>query len=223
MPQISKNNVEIYHEDIRKYYTITVMYNKDEHFYAIVPGEFHDIVHHLSKEEMDEMGISKKHKRRFEAEYQPIVSTETEHDCLQGMTKAIKKLTGKAIEQRDVIIVFYNADFTSRYNSHEHNAEHPQIGMQYGLTYAVETSVGDKKVYSLYSKLDWFGEEKTTRYEIDLYNKASTIIPDTEENRKMLEQLYSNFKELNKRLTEFTSTPETMLELISNGVKMLNS
>jgi hypothetical protein len=224
MPKISTNQIQLYHKDIKKNYDIVINYNQKVHFYTIIPDEFKEVVHHLDDELKDGYFITKLLKRKYdESTYSYVINASSESDCLERTKVCLRALTDKIIEKRNVIIVFYEPNDNMRYNNHLHNDEHPQIGLKFGLTYAVETSVGDKKVYSLYSKYEAFGKMNTDRKELNLWNKASTIIPDTPENRVMLEQLYSNLDKLNKKLTEFTSTPDKMLEFISSNIKMLTS
>lgn len=219
--------MRVFHEDIQKNFDIVVMYNKDHHFYAKIPVEFKDILDHLSDAETQKFEIFRKWKSksaRFYAnskDYDFIITSETEEECLEIMKKCLMSLIGKSIKKRDVIIVFFNPDYTCQYNEHKYNKDHPQIGLQFGITYAVESTVGDKKVYAVYTKYNAFNEERINRQEINLWNKAATIIPDTEENRFMLEQLYQNLQKLTKKLTEFTKTPEDMIKFITSNVKML--
>lgn len=227
MPKISNNHMSIYHKDIKKNYTIVVMYNQEYTFYAVIPPEFKEIVHHLSDTERKDLFIHKKYASKrgshiVDAAYDAIISATTEGDCLSRMRKCIESLMDKAIQQCKVIILFYNPKDTMNYNEHKYNDQHPQIGLQMGLTYAVETSVGDKKVYSLYREYEAFGEKHVDRKELNLWNKAATIIPDTPENREALEYLYNALKLLNEKLTSFTATPEKLLEFIQSNVKLLN-
>lgn len=225
MPKISNNSLRVYHKDISKNYDIVVMYNQKQHFYTNIPVEFKEVVHHLSTSERDTLFITENRVGGINSkEYVQVIEAESEVACLRRMEEALKVIVNKSIEQRNVIIVFYNPKDNTQYNEHIHNNEHPQIGLQFGLTYAVETSVGDKKVYSIYSQRELLsGETHTDRKELSLWNKASTIIPDTEENRKTLEQLYTGLVTLNEKLKDFTSTPEKMLEFIATNVKMLNA
>lgn len=227
MPKISNNPMSIYHKDIKKDYTIVVMYNQDYAFYAVIPPEFNDIVHHLSEPECKELFIQKKYttKRGYRdanAKYDPVIAAPSEGECLSRMKKCLESFVDKSVQQRKVIILFYNPKDTTNYNEHKYNEHHPQIGMQMGLTYATETSVGDKKVYSLYREYEAFGRTNADRKELNLWNKAATIIPDTPENRETLEYLYNALKLLNDKLASFTSTPEKLLEFIQSKVKLLN-
>ncbi len=60
------------------------------------------------------------------------------------------------------------------------------------------------------------------RKEINIWNSATTIIPDTPENRATLENLYNAFQGLNEKLKSFMQTPETLIEFIQSNVKLLN-
>lgn len=226
MPKISNNSISIYHKEIRKDFSVVVMYNKDHFFYAKIPSEFDDIVNHLSDDQLKELFIVRNYKSRSDRfsqqNYTSVISADTEDECLARIKKCISALIDKAIKQRDVIIVFYNGEDRMNYNSHRYNDEHQQIGLKFGLTYAIESTVGDKKVYSTYTTYDSFGEDKTVRHEMSLWNEAATIIPDTKENRAMLENLYTNLDKLNNQLKKFTGSEEVMLEFISSNIKLLN-
>lgn len=228
MAKISNNRIQVYHKDIEKDYDIVIMYNQWHHFFAVIPAEFQQIIHHFSEEENRKLSIVNQRISKYKVlpdSY--VIESETEGDCLSKTKDALKVLVDKSIQQRKVIIVFFNPKDVCQYNNHEYNKEHQQIGLQFGLTYAVETSVAEKKVYSTYTsyKSPFNDEEEpiVNRHEIQLWNKASIIIPDTPDNRIMLEQLYSNLITLIGRLKEFTSSSEKMLEFISSNVKMLNT
>jgi len=223
MPKISNNSIKVFHKDIHKHYDIVVNYNQKRHFYAMIPLEFKEIVHHLSHEEQKSMFITEELKPPYGSkEYEQFIDDETEGGCLKKVKNCLEILIDKSINQRKVIIVFFNPKDNCNYNDHRYNHEHSQIGLQFGLTYAVETSVGDKKVYSTYTVRTYLhGEEFVDRNELRLYDKAATIIPDTKENRIMLEQLYTNLVILMNKLKEFTSSSEKMISYIENGIKML--
>lgn len=224
MPKISNNSLPIHHKDIKRTFDIVIMYNQEYGFYAEIPSEFHEIVNHLSHEDCQLLFISKKYakKHSMDNKYTSIITSPMEGQCLGRMKDCILKLMDKAITQRDVIIVFFNPKDLTTYNNHVHNLEHPQIGMQFGLTYAVETSVGEEKVYSIYPEGGYVEScIRKERKEISLYDKASTIIPDTPQNRETLEKLYTAFVVLNERLKEFTSSPEKLLKMISSNTKLL--
>jgi len=219
MPKISTNQVKIYHKDIEEYFTLVVMYNQTNRFYIEVPDPFTDIINHLSDEELETLKIIFNHEKR--SSNKKIISAETEEICIDLMKKAIKNLIDKRIVQRDVIIVFYNPKDECTYGDHRYNKEHPQIGMQIGLTYAIESTLGDKKVYSTYETKDWFGDLRTNRTEIRLWNQSATVIPDTPQNRETLERLYDGFVKLNEKMKEFTKTPDSLIAFIDSKLKIL--
>lgn len=227
MPKISNNDISVYHKDIRRNFKITVMYNQDHLFYAVIPSEFNEIINHLSGTECIELFIHKMYKAKNkniikDATFTPIVTAGSEGECLSLMKKCLEQMVNKSIVQRKVIILFYNAKDNCNYNEHRYNDAHPQIGMQFGLTYAIETSVGESKVYSTYREWEAFGEKRVDRTELRLYDGASTIIPDTPENRATLETLYNNLALLNSKIKDFTQTPETLLLFIESNIKLLN-
>lgn len=211
MPKISKNKIRIIVDHIDEYVEAVIMYNLTHHFYFVISEVFEDIVNLLSDKEREKLGIFKKYKRAaIASEYVFIIVDDTEKGCLEKVKVCLKKLMTLSVKKKKVIIVFYNSEHTCRYSNHKYNSEHPQIGLQFGLTYADELSYGDSKSYYLN------GEK------LNLWDESAIIIPDSEENRRVLEQLYFNLNELNKKLKEFTSTPDSMLKAISSNIKMLN-
>jgi len=224
MPKISNNQCRICTNIIDRGFNVEIFYNQFHAFYHELPDEFLEICKHLSYEECESLSIEKKRESKYKVnDKKYIVSAEKEGDCLSKSQRAIRELLGKAVSKRNVIIVFYNPLRVTNYNSHEYNNEHPQIGMQFGLTYAEEASIAEQKSYYIYSEYDGFGGQKhKSKKEIRLWNESATIIPDTEQNRTVLEALYNNMKALNEKMAEFTSTEDKMLEMISAG-KMLNA
>ena len=220
MPKISTNNIKIYDKDIHKEFTVVVNYNQSLNFYAKFPKELEEVVHHLESDTKDSLFIEKHYKskndrfRDIKGEY--VISSQTESECLTRMNLALKTILPMTVEQKDVIILFYKGEGRTQYNTHLYNKEHPQIKLEIGLTYAVETTAGEKKVYSIYGE-----NERNGRRELTLWNEAATIVDDTPKNREMLEHLYSSMKHLNNKLKEFTETPETLLALIESNVKLL--
>lgn len=224
MAKVGTHTIHVYQKDIQKDYKVSLMYNNDYRFHVEIPLEFFNVVHHLDESILTEYSIGKIYKKKYDySNYKPIIFAHTEELALEKTKKCFEYLTDKAVIQRNVIIVFYNPKDLCQYNEHFYNEEHPQIGMQFGLTYAVETSVGDKKVYSIYPEGGYRnGCVMQNRKELRLWNKASTIIPDTPENRATLENLYNAFIQLNEKLKSFMSTPEKLLEFIQSNVKLLN-
>lgn len=225
MPKISSNSISVYNKDIKKRFEVTVMYNQKYLFYAAIPVEFKDIINHLSETERIDFNIVIDYKSKYErsanSPYEAYVKADSEAQCLDRIKKVLEELIIISITKRDVIILFYNPKDVVNYNEHKMNNEHPMIGLQLGLTYAVETSVGEQKVYSVYEEYKTASYSTKERRQLNLYNKASTIIPDTPENRLKLEQLYEALRILNIKLSEFTSSSDKLLEFISGNVKLL--
>src|SRR5690349_20078558 len=172
MPKISNNDITIYHADIRKNYKVEIFYNKDLSFYAKIVDDFKEVARHLDDKVLKELGISN-YRKNMKSDYEQVISDSTEGGCLVKVKKALTYLVDKAVQKKNVIIVFYNSEKETQYGNFQHNDKHPQIGIQFGLTYAVETCVGDKKIYNVYRK--WKGmrdEENVDRSEIHLWNKA---------------------------------------------------
>lgn len=221
MAKVSTQIIKTCQKDIQKEFKLNLMYNSDLKFHIEIPLEFYDVVHHLSNH--TELSIEKVRKAKGSDIFRYYVTAQTEPLCIYNTKKCLEYLVDKSVVQRNVIIVFYNPKDLCNYNDHMYNEEHPQIGMQFGLTYAVETSVGDKKVYSIYPEGGYLnGCVRQNRKELNLYNKASTIIPDTPENRSTLENLYNAFILLNEKLKSFMQTPEKLLEFIQSNIKLLN-
>lgn len=221
MAKVSTHTIKTYQKDIQKEFKLNLMYNSEFKFHMEIPLEFYDVVHHLSNHA--ELSIEKTRKAKGVNVFKYYVTAQTESLCLDNTKKCLEHLVDKSVVQRNVIIVFYNPKDLCNYNEHRYNEEHPQIGLQFGLTYAVETSVGDKKVYSIYPEGGYRnGCVLQNRKELHLWNTASTIIPDTPENRATLENLYNAFIGLNEKLKSFMQSPEKLLEFIKSNVKLLN-
>ncbi len=226
MTKISTNNISIYHKDIKKDFKVIVCYSTSHKFYIEIPKDLYDVANHEDETTRHKYNIKKifKTKKYTETNYKLVVCGITEDEVIINAELCIKFLLGKSIVQRDVIIVFYNPKDLCDYNGHHYNQEHPQIGMQFGLTYAVETTSGDKKVYSIYPKGGHMqGCINTNRKEINMHNRSGTIIPDTPENREKLESIYNTFIKLNETLTNILKTPENLLGFIQNNTKLLNN
>jgi len=224
MGKVGTKIIETYQKDIQKEFRVNLMYNSRLKFHIEIPIEFEEVVLHISRADLMSMGIENILVSKAEKKYKHYVVAETESQCMEQTKKCLEYMIDKSIIQRDVIIVFYNPKDNVQYGNIVHNAEHPQIGLQFGLTYAVETSVGENnKVYSIYPKEGWRnGCILQNRKELNLWGKICTVIPDTLENRMTLEQLYNAFMQLNKKLTEFTKTPDALLDFIQSNVKLLN-
>ncbi len=229
MAKVSTEIVKIYHKDIVKEFKVSVMYDDNYNFHIAIPEEFREIVHILDGSQMIDFNVRKKYKNKKDIilttanSYEPVVSSMHKESCLDDFKKVLMFLVNKSINQRDVIIVFFNPKDLCQYNDHFYNEEHPQIGMQFGLTYAVETSVGDDKVYSIYPEGGHY--EACTirnRKEIRLWDKAATIIADTPENREALEGIYKGLILLNEKIKGFTQSPEMLLAFIESNTKLLS-
>jgi len=224
MPKIRTETIHVQHKDIRRTFQLNLMYNGTDKFNIVIPEEYHEIINHLEDKELEANSVSCKAKSKTSREPIYFTHAETEEECLQRTKKFLHILTDKEIVQRNVILVFYNQNNVGHYGTLRHNKEHPQIGMKYGLTYAVETSVADKKVYSLYiEKQRMDGTTWQDRLEISLWNELVTVIPDTPENRKVLEDIYNAFINLNEKMKTFTKNSDSMLEFIQSKVKMLEA
>lgn len=220
MPKISNNTVNVYNHHIQKSFDVAINYNQQHAFYAQIETAFVEIADHMGDDELKDYKLERSYKTKYrQGSYKWITAGSNKGEVLSQMKKFLEFATAKTLSHRNVIIVFFTGRDNMRYNNHRYNIEHPQIGLKFGLTYAVETSVTDKKVYSTYNGNDHRGNP--IRQELNLYGEASCIIPDTPENRETLESLYHNLNSLNERLKEFTATPEALLGLISSNQKLL--
>lgn len=225
MPKISNNQVTIYKETIKLHYTVVIMYNQNNMFYAVVPEEFNEHVKHLTDDERKTLYVSyertnsrlqTKESSRF------IICAETEQLCLERWKTAIKILAEKKIEKRNVIIIHFIPNNTTSYGSMSYNREHTQIGLQFGLAYALETKSGDTKNYKrIHTHKDNNGNEHTSYQDMSIYRGSCTVIDDTEENRLFLNNLYNALKNLHDKLKDYTSTSESILQLIQSGTKLI--
>lgn len=218
MPKISNNKIGIQTKDIKKTYDVQIMYNQDNLFYAKIDPEFDALFDHAADETLKKFNAKGYNKGR---EFARIVTGDTEPTALSNVKKFYEHFLQETIQKRDVIIVFFKGDDKTYYHGHYYNSNHPQIGMKFGLTYAVETTSGDKKVYNQYITHSQFGSPETTRKEINLWNELVVIIDDTPENRTFLETLYNAFNDLNQKMKDFTGSSEKLLALIASKQPLL--
>lgn len=227
MAKVSTHTITVYHEDIHKEFKIGVLYNSDNGFHVEVPDNFREVCKHLSYDERQKKNIVTVYKTKrdqvfYNDNFKFYIKGITEQEVINNTISCFKFLITKSIVQRDVIIVFFNPKDNCLYNEHLHNKEHPQIGMQFGLTYAVESTVGENKVYSIYPEGGYRnGVTIQNRKEIRLRGDYSTIIPDTPENRITLETIYKGFITLNEKLKDITKTPDVLLEFIQSNQKLI--
>jgi hypothetical protein len=218
MPKIKEVEIRVSGKSMNRYFKVVLMYNSDESFYAAIPSEFNELFDSMKEDELNKFGARRLYKNKNMTSFSRIVSHTIEFGCIENMKQILSVFMDQTIVKRNVIILFYNPQQNTRYGGLIHNTEHPQIGLQMGLTYCVETLSGDKKSYNIYSK-NALGND--TRTEISLWNKSCVVIDDTLENRIFLETLYEALDKLNNKLADFTSTPEKLLNLISSGQKLL--
>ncbi len=224
MAKIGKRSVTIYHKEMKRTFEYEMLYNSDHLFHAVIPSEFNDAFDHLNETELKELSVKKWHKSKYnrESNYTRIVHAVNEGTCEAAMKKFIEAVMDSELKRRNVIVLFYNGKDECNYGDHQYNGEHPQIGFQIGLTYCVETTLGEKKVYNLFrEETDLDGEKRTIRKEIRIINYHTTIIDDTPKNREFLENIYAKLGWLNKQLKEFTKTEESLLGLIESNQKLL--
>ena len=143
-----------------------------------------------------------------------VLSDKTEAALITKIKKFYEKELKDTTTSRDVIIVHFNSP-TTHYGGHAYNEEHPQIGLQFGLTYATEFVIGTEKSYSSKAKAG-YGHGKFRIWDSDM-----TILDDTKENRAWLEQLYMALQNVETALTTITENNKTLQEFISSGQKLL--
>lgn len=223
MPKISTNKERLTIDGLSTLVDIVIMYNQHHRFYTVIPDKYKDTCNCLTQDQLSEFSLEQEYKSKTRGligngEYKWIITDNNEHDCLLKAKKCLKHLICNEAQNEDVIILFYNGNAITTYNNHRYNTEHPQIGIQFGLTYAIKTHLGgDKAIY--YQRT---GIDGKNRVELNLWNKSATIIPDTPENRAVLENLYEKMKNLNEQLKGFTKTPEDLLNLINSNIKLLH-
>lgn len=221
MPKIGKRSVTIYHKDMRRVFEFDMMYNGEHLFYGKIPNEFNDAFDHLSSEKLRELSAEKAYKRKFQkGEFSRIVHSNHEGTCESKMKELISLLMDSQIKKREVIVLFYDATDNCRYGDFEQNPEHPQIGLRMGLTYCVETTLGDKCVYNIYTEREAFGEKRVDRKEIRL-TRGCVVIDDNPKNREFLENIYIKMSQLNNNLALFTKDKDSLLDLIESNQKLL--
>jgi len=217
MPKISTKYIRVRNQDIDKGFDVVINYNKDFLFYAAIPIEFQHAVEHLTAQELKVLKIEMFRKSRADVHGYPIVSSASETGCEADMKKALDFLISKTIAKRNVIIVDFKSESYNR--GIPTNPEHPVIGIAFSLTYAVESTSGENKVYSLY---ETYGD-RVTRTEIYMHNRdLFRIIDDTPENRSALETLYKALNDLKEKLAHFTKDNNILLDFIQSNVKLLN-
>lgn len=220
MARVGHLNITVYGEHINKEFKLALNFNQEHDFHVFLPDELNDSFKHI--EDLNKYSARFHYKNRHETSagknWKAMVYGKTESECLASAKEILNYLAGASIKQRNVIIVFYKSDDTCKYNDHRYNNEHPQIGIKFGLTYAVETTLGEKKIYSQYREVDFPSGQKIDRKELSLWNSAATIIDDTDANREMLERIYTAFVGLREKLNKITETPQALLKFIeSNG------
>lgn len=222
MPKISKNNIEIRTSDINKYYDVVVHYNQSNLFYSEIPHEFSEIVNHLEDKELTDLFMYKeKIKGTSPSRYRFIITAGTETECLTKVKECLSVLVPKNIKKRNVIILDCNT-LNSGFLTNPPQTDFPKANLSLELIYAVETFLDNKKVYSQYRTYDAFGEQRVQRKELHFGRANITIIDDTPENRAALENIYNAFILLRKKLSEYTQSPEKLMELINSNIKLLN-
>lgn len=230
MPKISKNTIQIYNKkQSNTNFVIDILYNQDLKFYAVIPAAFNENFDLLSGSELEGFAATRKYKSVTDRvsstqNFERIISSDTEVGVLSNMKRFLEYLIDFTIVSRNVIILFFNTNGTTYNNMSFAKSKYPQIQMELGLVYCVETSipnVGTPK-YMQYRKTErlsgGFIEEKS---EFNIWGKQCTVIDDTEENRAFLEKIYNGFSELISAMKEFTKTPEALLQLIGSGLRLI--
>ena len=222
MAKIRQTSIRVTNTDVQKYYEVVIQYNSELKFFIEVPKEFYAVLETFSNEELAGLFIEKVYKRRFDqSNYKFVVSQSSESMCLDRTKDSIRELMNRTVTKREVIIVFFNPKHVTEYGGLAHDKDFPQIGMQYALTYCTESASGDKKVYSIFTMQDCFGEQKEIRTDVRIWNRNCIVIDDTPSNRFVLEDIYNNLNKLILNLKEFTRDSESVVKFIESNVKLL--
>lgn len=219
MAKIGKEYIGINKEGIHKSFNVDVEYTRSNGFFIVIPVELQ------SKAEILKDNYSSIVRSKVEVF---IVQGKNEMDCINNAKLEFFNLLKSTIKERAVIIVLYEPDNNCTFGEHQYNKEHTQIGLRMGLTYAIEVeSLGKLSYFLQEGMLTGDGLSPSFRYKsgtnLRIWERGSTIIDDTPDNRLFLETLYLNLKVLNDKLGTFTKTPESMQNFIESKVKLIET
>lgn len=199
-----------------------VMYNQDHHFYIEIPKVFEETFSLMPRDQLKPFNAET--VRMGRAYGKQIVSSFSEAGVLGHFHDIIKHLLSSTTEERPVIMLFYQ-DTGGSYNSHKYNDEHEQLGLLFGLTYAIEIALpGGGKKYCVEHKVkNLFVKEGEPEFRVnrEFFSPWSCpIIDDTPENRAKLDSLYIGFKNIKIALESLSKTSESVLNFIENSTQL---
>lgn len=221
MPKISKTVIRVHTEKINESFDVQISYSvKKAIFYIPIPDRLKVACVHLTDKDKEKFSVAdigkSYHSYSTIVDNRDIVVTGgTESDVCVNARKLFTKLSESEIKEREVIVVFHDLGTPGR--NHKFSDGYDSIGMELGLTFCVETIVaGGEPVYYEYTKYNAFGEEKTVKRQIHLWNTQALVIDNTEENKEFLIKLYKSFDKLVAEMKKFTKSEKTLLSLIAS-------
>jgi hypothetical protein len=223
MPKISRESIRINADETDERFDFDIHYARDYGFYAEIPPGFNDVFDELNEEQLKKYSAARKYKYKYNhGAHKRVVLCETEMGVADAMKKLVSGLLLLTIKKEAVIIV----DFTDHTDTHDNTNDFPAVGLELSIVYCHRVTAGGKDPkYYKYSTSDWFGKDKTVRQQINVggYRNQSTIIDDTPENRKFLEDIHGALDILVKKMAEFTGSSESMLKMIASRQKLLEN
>lgn len=226
MAKIRKYTFSASDDNTQQEYSVDIYYSSNEGFYCGVHDEFKESFHDRF-EDFVQFGAKTIYPNRTDAYNQVngkfIIKGESESDVCVKIKKVYNILLSSTVIKRKVIIVFFVGDRSTFYNKHWSDGNFEQVQMQFGLNFCTEIKASQTAPpkYYAYKSYDVFGEQRTDRQQLHLYESASTIVDDTEENRAFLIGLYKAYVNLRDQLKKFTGSKEALLQLIQNNTLLL--
>ncbi len=217
MAKISTNNeIHIRAKSVEKIFLVGVYYNKDMKFFAQVPPEFFDHFNQLDEEKRKEFNAAQSSLHTWNIDkVKHTIKGATEEECLINMENFITYAIDMIAIKRKVIVLSYVGSKIDNRSARKNNPEHPHLELGISLLYCTEVSTGaNNNTYCI------FDENGGRRQDLDV-RKDVTVIDDTEQNRKFVEDVYTKLDILNSALIKFTKTPEVLMQLIASNQKLL--
>lgn len=228
MPKINNYFTRVESGDIEQSFNITIYYNNEDKFYAEIPEGFWESCEILSKKESDKLRIRKKNKYKYSSgPYKFIVWSEKEDDAVAKMKIVLELMIKKTIKKEPVIVIEFDNEgtFKSLHERWPGDPDLPKVGLAMRATYChqLKSGAGEMKYFKYWKSKKIIDDGyETLRCEISVDNN-STIIPDTPENRKFLEDLHMALTILADKLMQFagSGSSKKLLETIASTQKLL--